>query len=319
MKPRFDLQVTAQVSKMYYNYKLTQDEIAKKMDFSRSLVSLILTEAREYGIVEIIVKDPTENNKELSEHFISKFDLKDCYVVPTSITEIKLLTRIIAAQGAAFSEKLMKSDTTVGIAWGTTCFEFMEAFENRGDLNNINVVPLIGASNRHASEYQLSEIVRIFAEKLNGTPSYLHAPAIAETIEDQSLYMKSSGMQAIIKKWRNLDLAIISAGATPEYFFSSLKPDAKHMLEIIKNSPDRAVGDICGRRYNLDGDFLNNDYNRRVLGINENSIRNTEKVICVASGEHKVFSIVGALRTGLIHYLVIDENTALNVKEIIGN
>lgn len=65
MKPRFDLQVMAQVSKMYYNNRLTQDEIAKKMDSSRSLVSLILAEAREYGIVEIIVKGPTENNKDL--------------------------------------------------------------------------------------------------------------------------------------------------------------------------------------------------------------------------------------------------------------
>jgi DNA-binding transcriptional regulator LsrR (DeoR family) len=195
----------------------------------------------------------------------------------------------------------------------------MQALENKENLRNINVVPLIGASNRHASEYQLSEIVRMFAEKLSGIPSYLHAPAIAETIEDQNLYMKSSDMQAIIKKWMHLDFAIISAGATPEYYFSSLKPDAKHMLEIIKNSPDRAVGDICGRRYNLDGEFLNNDYNRRVIAINENSLRNAENVICVAAGEHKVFSIIGALRTALVHYLVVDENAALKVKDIIEN
>lgn len=319
MKPRFDIQVMAQVSKMYYNYKLTQDEIAKKFNISRSLVSLILAEAREYGIVEILVKDPTENNEELSGYFIDKFGLKGCYVVPTSVKNIKLLTRIIASQGAAFCERLMKSDTTIGIAWGTTCFEFMQAFENKGDLSNIDVVPLIGESNRHTSEYHLSEIVRMFAEKLNGTPFYLHAPAIAETIEDQSLYMKSLGMQTIRKKWKDLDLAIISAGATPEYFFSSYKSDSKYILKIIKNSPDMAVGDICGRRYNLNGKFLNNDYNRRVIAINENSLRNTEKIICIAAGEHKIFSIVGALRTALIHYLVIDENTALKIKDIVNS
>jgi DNA-binding transcriptional regulator LsrR (DeoR family) len=316
-KTRFDIQEMVQVSRMYYVEGLTQDTIAKELDFSRSLISMILAEAREHGIVQIIVKDPSENNIELARYFEEQYGLENCLVVPTSVTSTRLLIKIIAAQGAALAESKMESHTTVGIAWGMTCFEFMQSFKNEKDICDINVVPLIGGSNRATSEYQLNEIVRMFAEKLNGAPSFIYAPALAESIEDHDLYMKSAYMRSIADKWRYLNMAIISAGATPEYYSSSIQFEPKVMIDILKTDPEKAVGDFCARRYNINGAFLDNDYNKRVMGIGEESLRNAEKVMCVAAGNHKIFSIIGALRSGLLNYLVLDENMAISVKEIL--
>jgi len=40
-------------------------------------------------------------------------------------------------------------------------------------------------------------------------------------------------------------------------------------------------------------------------------------VMCIAAGAHKVMSILGVLRTGIIHYFVTDENTANEVLHLL--
>ena len=53
---RFDIALMVKVAQMYYLDGLKQEDIAKALSISRSLTSMILTEAKEVGIVEIQVK-----------------------------------------------------------------------------------------------------------------------------------------------------------------------------------------------------------------------------------------------------------------------
>ena len=316
MKARYDIQLMVQASKMYFVGGLTQEQIAQQLGISRSSVSMMLSEAKDFGIVEINIKDPKNNVQDIADQFISRFSLKNCLVIPTAIDDIRILTRVVSSQGADFAEDILKSHTTVGIAWGTTCYEFMMSFTNRNKLNDINVVPMIGGTSRIASEYQLNEMVRMFAEKLHGTPSFIYAPAIAETIADRELYMQSTSMKTIIEKWNNMDAAIVSAGAPPEFYDNRMVIDLAQKQQYETNE-SRVIGDICARRYNLKGEFLQNDYSARIMGIDEASLRRVENVICVAAGKHKILSIIGALRTNVINYFVTDENTARGVLELL--
>ena len=47
-----------QVAKLYYMQQLTQAEIGRKLQTSRSTVSRLLQEAREQGIVKITIEYP---------------------------------------------------------------------------------------------------------------------------------------------------------------------------------------------------------------------------------------------------------------------
>ena len=141
---QYDIQLMVQVARMYYMEGMTQQVIAKQLGISRSAISMILTRARNHGIVEINIKDPKDNVTHLADKFISKFNLKDCWVMPTSIDSPKLITRIVASMGADLAENILTNDSTIGIAWGSTCYEVMNLFTNKTKLNNINVVPLIG-------------------------------------------------------------------------------------------------------------------------------------------------------------------------------
>ena len=317
MKARYDIQLMVQVAKMYYMEGLTQEKIAQQLGISRSSISMVLSEAREFGIVEINIKDPKNNVQDLADEIASRFGLKGCLVVPTAIDSIHLITKVIASQGADYAEDILKSHSTVGIAWGSTCYEFMLSFANRNKLSDINVVPLIGGTSRISSEYQLNEMVRMFAEKLQGSPSFIYAPAIAESIADRDLYMQSTSMKSIMDKWNAMDAAIVSAGAPPDWYSTRVIMEPIQMKTMYESNRSMVIGDICARRFNLMGEFLNNDYSDRVMGIDEHNLRRIENVICIAAGKQKVLSIIGALRTNVINHLVTDESTGRSIIELL--
>jgi len=319
MDSKYDIQMMVQVATMYYLDGLTQEKIASQLGISRSYISMILSEARDLGIVEINIKNPLKSNNKLAKELSDRFGLEKCYVIPTSVNSIKALTKIAATQGAAIAEKEIKSHSTIGVAWGSTCYEFMTAFSNNSSLFDVNVVPLIGGSHRLSSEYQLNEMVRMFAEKLQGTPSFIYAPALAETNEDKDLYMKSMYMNSIVDRWENLDVAIISVGAPPEYYSSKRVFDPMVNKQLYEDSKERSVGDICARRFNLSGEFVANAYNEKVMGVEEQSLRKAKKVLCIAAGNHKTLSIIGALRSGLITHFISDENTVESVIKVLNS
>jgi DNA-binding transcriptional regulator LsrR (DeoR family) len=193
----------------------------------------------------------------------------------------------------------------------------MLSFTNRNKLSDINVVPLIGGTSRISSEYQLNEMVRMFAEKLQGSPSFIYAPAIAESIADRDLYMQSTSMKSIMEKWNTMDTAIVSAGAPPDWYSTRMIVEPVQMKTMYESNRSLVIGDICARRFNLMGEFLKNDYSARVMGIDEDNLRKTENVICIAAGKQKVLSIIGALRTDVINYLVTDEATGRSIIELL--
>ena len=316
MKARYDVQLMSQIAKMYYMEGLIQEKIAQQLGISRTSVSMVLSEAREFGIVEISVKDPKNNVQDVSDELIKRFGLKGCLVVPTAIDSIHLITKVIASQGADFAEDILKSHTTVGIAWGSTCYEFMLSFVNRNKLSDINVVPLIGGTSRISSEYQLNEMVRMFAEKLKGSPSFIFTPAIAESIADKDLYMQSTSMKSIMEKWNSMDTAIVSAGAPPDWYSTRMVVEPLQMKAMYEANRSMVIGDICARRFNLMGEFLKNEYSAHVMGIDEDNLRRIKNVFCIAAGKQKVLSIIGALRTNVIDYLVTDELTGHSIIEL---
>lgn len=314
---KYDFETMVQVAKMYYQKDMNQQDIAKEFGWSRSMVSMILSEAKDCGIIEVRIHDLTSNDEALSGELKKRFGLQDCIVVPTSATALPLLTKIVAGQAAHFAQEHIHSHSIVGTAWGSTCQEFMLAFSNQHNLVDVNVVPLIGGSSRVGGEYQLNEMVRMFAEKVRGVPTFIYAPHQAETIEDKLLYTKSMYMKDILSKWQRMDTVIVSVGAPPEYYAGQAHADPYELRQRFLESPNRPVGDIVARRITYDGRFLEADFDNRLLGVTESDLRKTKKVICAACGRHKVLSIIGALRIGIIHSFITDAETARVVIDLL--
>ena len=61
------------VADMYYQQEMLQDEIAKKLNVSRTTVSRALTKAKKEGYIKIIMDFPSENVIELEKELEKKF------------------------------------------------------------------------------------------------------------------------------------------------------------------------------------------------------------------------------------------------------
>ena len=307
-----DLELMVSVARMYYQRGLKQEEIARRVKVSRASVSLLLAEARRRGIVEITIRNPLQDNAELSRKLAAEFGLQRCVVAPTSIRETDILIDLTASRAAEIFDEEAKSGDTVGIAWGRTCYAFMDRYTTRGFLHGMQVIPMIGGSNRNMARYQLNEMVRSFAEKLQATPSFIHAPALAASREDYELYMGSSSMRAAIEMWSKIDIAVVSVGAPPV----SQEFDGSRVLRPrrVTMAPDAIpIGDICARYFDVRGRFVEDELSGRIIGISVESLRRIPKILCVVGGLEKAYSLLGALKTGLITILVTDETTATAV------
>jgi deoxyribonucleoside regulator len=306
-----DLQLAVSVARMYYEQGLKQEEISKRVKVSRASVSLILTEARRKGIVQITIRNPLENHPELSRTLAERFNLARCVVVPTAIRETEVLIDLTASRAVDVFAEEARSGDTVGIAWGRTCHAFMSSYNGRGYLHGMQVIPLVGGSNRNMARYQMNEMVRLFAEKLKGQPAFIHAPALPSSREDHERYMGSSEMRSVMEMWRTLDMAVISVGAPP---VSREFDGSRIRTRRTATSPESLpIGDICARYFDVRGRFIEDELTKRLIGIPVDSLRRARRILCVAGGVEKAYSLLGALKTRLVTILVTDEQTAAAV------
>lgn len=320
MNYKYDVQLMVKVARMYYMDRLKQEEISRKLDVSRSLVSMILSEALEKGIVEIRIRDPFMNNEDIAKKFEQIFHLKKCYIISTSLKQSDTVRGIVAQRAVSVFNDIVKDGDTVGLAWGRTCYDFVSLLEKTAKVSGVSIVPLIGGSDQTAKHFQINEMVRVFAAKVDGTPIFIHAPAMTVTREDKKLFMTSSVMAPVLEKWQNLDVIVTGIGAPPgtleardgkPSFWHSARPLGEEAFvdNLVKQN---AVGDICAQYFNIDGQFIN-DVSDNTIGVSQIDLKNAKTVIGFAGGVEKAASIIGALRTKVIDVFVFNEQTALEV------
>jgi deoxyribonucleoside regulator len=192
MNAKFDVSLMVKVAQMYYQDGMKQEEIAGHLSISRSLISMILTEAKEVGIVEINVRNPLMNNQGIAGRFIELFKLRNCIIIPTAVQDSGILRRLVAQRAIEVFNAEVTDNSLVGVAWGRTCYQFVESYKPEREMKDISVVSLIGGSNQIAGYFQVNEMVRKLAEKMNGQAYFIHAPALTRSTEEKEFYMRSS-------------------------------------------------------------------------------------------------------------------------------
>jgi len=316
MSSRLDVSLIVKVAQMYYLDGLKQEQIAKQVGISRSLISMILTEARERGIVEITIRDPFLNHDQLSRRLAGFYPKTRFTVVPTSSRDHDALRKLVAQRAADLLARTLRNGDVLGLAWGRTCLELVNAFRPKEKLA-VAVVPLIGGSSQTARYFQINELVRVLADRCGGTPYFIHAPALVSERKERDLYLSGSALQAVRQQWRAMDVLVTGIGALPP----GGEPDRENYIGEDKAfrqlARSGAVGDICARYFDADGKFILDESYERVVGASVEDLKRAKGSLCMASGPEKAEAIVGALRTGIAKNLVLDEPTAEAALELM--
>ncbi|GAP13984.1 transcriptional regulator, contains sigma factor-related N-terminal domain [Longilinea arvoryzae] len=311
MTNRFEIQLMIQVARMYYEGGLTQQQIAEKLAITRQYVSRLLVAAKEKGIVKIQVSDPTYEDPQLKEKMIRTFGLHDVVLTTSEGLEANMIRSQIGLVGADYLTGAIHSGSKIGIGWGRTLYEIVNALP-RDRRISIQVVPLIGGIGDMSPFFQVNDLARRLAETFGGTFRYIYAPAFTQSKAIMESLSKTQEVEQLSRLWNQLDMAITGIGHVEFQQMSSMF-FAEHISPgtLAKLEANGAVGDVCGRFYNIDGNPV--DVGPGVIGVSLEQLQGMPEVVGIAGGIEKTRAIIGALRGGFIKTLVTDTATAREV------
>ncbi len=206
-------QKMVEIAKMYYEEDLTQNEIAKRLGVSRPLVSKMLADAKEAGIVTIQINSPFVSNDFLMEEIKKKYNIEGGMVIPQADTDY-LTDQVILNNVISYMSNDLKKYRKFGLGWGKNIGDLvqkLEVSEKKMELEGY-VCPLVGNISMPTKDFHSNELVRIFSQMTFLKPYYLFAPAFLATEQEKNLFINIENYKDIKRLWEKLDVAVLSIG-----------------------------------------------------------------------------------------------------------
>jgi DNA-binding transcriptional regulator LsrR (DeoR family) len=305
-----DPELLAKAARLYYLDDRSQDDVAAFLGTTRSNVSRMLRQARDLGIVEIRVVAPAQRDQELERVLRARHRLVDVRVLETG-PETDVLGGV-GSLAAHWLDETLQDGQVVALSWGQS----LQAMVRAVDLarRDVEVVQLVGGLSALDSGVTGQELVRELSERIGARHRYLHAPALFGSPEALTLLLREPAIAGALAAAKRADLAVVGIGA-PGIGSSGA------LLDQLALSPDEratfdaagAVGDVCGRFYDLSGQEVRSAVNQRVLAVTLDDLRAIPTVAGIAAGPEKALGILGALRGGIIDVLICDQQAARSV------
>ena len=305
-------ELLARVASMYYEDSVTQDEIARRIDTSRSTVSRMLQEALDSGLVEIIVHYPWKTVPLLQADLASRFDLRESRVLLGRNRGPEEIIRGLGVLAARYLDSLVAKDTILGISWGKAVHSTVRALRPAMKLP-ITVVQIVGSVGGGDPLTDGHELARVLAGVYGGEYRYLHAPLIVEDARTREALMRERRIVETLTLARRAHVALVGIGAPSPRASSLLRAGYLNREVLTHMRAQGAVGNVCARHFDAQGRVLDIELNQRVVGIDLEALHSIDHVIGVAAGKAKAAAILGALRGGHVNVLVTDDETARTV------
>ncbi|PMC40526.1 RNA polymerase subunit sigma-70 [Bacillus sp. UMB0899] len=296
-----------EAARLYYQLDYSQQEIAKKLDVSRPTVSRLLKQAKDLGIVEIKINNPTEADKLLTERLKEKFGLKEVVVASLSEYDNRYIKQQLGEVAANYLHKNVKDHDVIATSWGTTIYEVAMRLKQR-PLSHTTIVQLNGGVSHSETKTYASEIIHLFGEAFHTQTFLLPLPAIVDHIVVKQAIEADRHIHKILELGKEANIAIFSLG-TPVVDSVLLQAEylSKEDQHLIQS---KAAGEICSRFFDKNGEICVESLNNRTIGIELHELAKKEKSILVAGGPKKVEAIYGALKGKYANVLITDQHTA---------
>ncbi len=304
------------IARLYYEEGRTQEDIARECGISRPIISRLLKQARDEGIVQITILDPFQYNLQLAERMRAATGLSDIIVCPGPDSGVDSLLRRLGLATAHYLNQVVEPGTVLGVGWGRTLYAAAQALEPK-PVSNMTVVPLVGGLGQVSASFQVHEITRLIASNYGCRQESFYVPALSPDASVKQSLLASNDVQFIRKWWAQMSAALVGIGNVS--FDSEMAMlfagylDEHIRKELVENG---AVGDICMRFFDRLGRYLPPPVDR-ILGIELEQLKNVQRVIAVAGGAEKAPAIIGAVRGKYISSLITDESAARAVLSLL--
>ncbi|AEA01617.1 MULTISPECIES: sugar-binding transcriptional regulator [Aerococcus] len=302
-----------QTAILYYEKEKTQTQIAEELGISRPTVAKFLKEAKESGIVRISIQHKMPSFTKLSETIEESYGLNKVFIVPSK-NNSNHVKEAIGQLCSDLVQKNMQLYRNIGIGWGTTVYEYVQA-ASYIDTPIHSVVPLIGGIGINDIKYHSNHLAFQLAEKYHCEPTYFYAPAIAENPTVYQAFSSSELVRSVMQKGKDVDVAIVSIGnPTSDSTIRQLGYISNEEAKQIQQSG--AVGDILASFYDSKGKPVQISLAEKMIGLKIKDLQAIPQTILLASGKEKIASLKAILQQPkLVTDLIIDSELAEGIME----
>ena len=298
-----------EVARLYYEQQLTQTEIGRRLNTSRSTVSRLLQEARDKGIVTITIAYDVVRDNNLEAELKSSFGLREARVLKSFNRNFDTVRNGMGQLAARLLENYVKEDCALGISYGRSIADAVSHVRPIHH-NNMTVVPIIGALGSDNPVIEGIDLTRQLSLKFGAKYRYLHAPLLVEDTHVRDLLCQESSVDEVLSIGTQADVVILGIGALHAessgiIWNGYINKDERDWLHQVG-----VVGHMCAQFFDIDGNCLDIDINNRSISIGLEALKDIETVIAVAGTKDKAQAILGALNGGYIDVLITDDQAA---------
>lgn len=279
------------VARMYYERNMTQNEIAREINVSRPMVSKLLAQAREVGIVTIIIDDSADECPRLAKRIQHSMDLKKVVVVPESEDDAEETENRLAVSAFEQIKSMSEHGGRLGLGWGKFIRRICR-LDTAPIFTGINkVAPLMGGFNSPLAFEHCNGLAFDLAEMIGAEAEPVYIPAVLTGGEEKAAAMRLPAYSEAQSRWDDLDAAV---------------------LEIFPPEDSGGpVGSVLGYGFDFEGGLSQREDSCFGAGIEQ--IKKAGNRLAVASAETIPEVILSALKTGLFTHAVITDRSAESI------
>ncbi len=312
MASRRDVQTLVRVATLYYIEGQNQSRIAKELGISTSSISRMLAQAREDGLVTIIIRDPSmavERRKDLEDALTKQFGLRQAWVAALG-PGTRPLDEVGKLAAEVFGEYTAQV-RSVGLSWGRTVGAFVQSVPEQPTGFPLELYPLAGGMRDQDAYLSGNAVVQELAARCSGHAHRIDAPAIVQSARTGRAMLKEPVVARALEAAANCDLALVGIGSMGVHWSAGLVRSMNLEPEELEQVRAAGVaGDLCGRFINDDGESLPTPADDHVIGLTLDQLSHIERVIGIVSGAEKSRGAAAALRSGILTGIVLDDGLA---------
>ncbi|MBD5431013.1 sugar-binding transcriptional regulator [Lactobacillus agrestimuris] len=298
----------ANIAHDFYLSKLNIGDISKKYHISRYLITKALENAEKRKIVKITISKGLQRREDLERYFQEKFNLKDAIVL-NNLETTNQDNEAIVSYAAKQIQTYIQSSKVIGTTWGTLLRDIIDNF-NEVKQPDLTFVQLLGQPIN--SDQRKNSLVQLAAKKYGADSFSLPAPLYVLNSHLLDEIKKEPFYQTLDNYYKNLDLIFSSIG-TFDSFITSNYMRENYKQSLFKNVNTKEIaGMIYGHPYDINGNFFD-DLNKNICGISLEEIQNVPVRFTIVKNRFKTKALLGALRSGIITHLIINEGIAKRI------
>ncbi len=287
----------AYAARRYHLDNQQQSDLAREMGVSRPMISRMLSEAREAGVVEITIHEPDGRAAGLLERLCATGLVRGGRIVEDGGDD-RMTNQLLSRETAALLERLQTR--RLGVGWGYFAGQLVNWLEENPRQDSIisHICPLIGNAGFPIRNYHSNENVRLLALYLGAEPYFLNLPALPESPDEKQVLCSTELYHQICRVWGQMDTALVNISnypSTPD--FASVARYGNRLQE------QRACGRLLAYYYNEAGSIIDSEQDFAIQ-IPLELLKRCGRVIGVCSANTSVRALRGALHSGYFTHIV---------------